>query len=493
MGGGMAVDLTHGAVAALVSGLGQVMGAVLQVVGAPGPAPAGTVAGTGQFGLVLSDGVHSLEAVLDVTMDGLVTAGLLRAGSVVRVLDYLYSYAANLRVFVVFQLEILQAECTLIGSPTIYEVSDAAQPKNGCYSDRLGIHRPDMISKVQQGVTNIACSRDQGLAGSSRAPRVEHAVNNLRGFYDLVSAQNTIDAKMQQLSLRNQGQGLAAPPTNWEGFDWTGNTYRTIAQIKDENFRMSSQPDLITVVAAVSQVDSGAFCYPSCALMFDGEKCNNKLKVDGDGWWCTRCLWRSQTCEYRYMLNCQISDHTGSTNATVLQQAAEEIIGYTAQELLMIKDVEKDGVKFEEIMQGILRRQCVLKLRVEGHGVMTKRSIVEAEKLESPNTSHLLGAIGNLLKSGSSPTPWQQGGLAPTARRPTNLQAPFRTFNNSYGSMRSTRGASYGRPADQLPRFSTPPPPYSSMMSTGGASYLRSLAGYLPQIPAAPLLGTRIM
>ncbi|XBJ13893.1 hypothetical protein VPH35_006008 [Triticum aestivum] len=483
MGGGMAADLTHGAVAALVSGLGQVMGAVLQVVGAPGPAPAGTVAGTGQFGLVLSDGVHSLEAVLDVTMDGLVTAGLLRAGSVVRVLDYLYSYAANLRVFVVFQLEILQAECTLIGSPTIYEVSD---PKNGCYSDRLGIHRPDMISKVQQGVTNIACSRDQGLAGSSRAPRVEHAVNNLRGFYDLVSAQNTIDAKMQQLSLRNQGQGLAAPPTNWEGFDCTGNTYRTIAQIKDENFRMSSQPDLITVVAAVSQVDSGAFCYPSCALMFDGEKCNNKLKVDGDGWWCTRCLWRSQTCEYRYMLNCQISDHTGSTNATVLQQAAEEIIGYTAQELLMIKDVEKDGVKFEEIMQGILGRQCVLKLRVEGHGVMTKRSIVEAEKLESPNTSHLLGAIGNLLKSGSSPTPWQQGGLAPTARRPTNLQAPFRTSNNSYGSMRSTRGASYGRPADQLPRFSTPPPPYSSMMSTGGASYLRSLAGQLPHISTPP-------
>lgn len=93
----MAADLTHGAVAALVSGLGQVMGAVLQVVGAPGPAPAGTVAGTGQFGLVLSDGVHSLEAVLDVTMDGLVTAGLLRAGSVVRVLDYRYSYATNRR------------------------------------------------------------------------------------------------------------------------------------------------------------------------------------------------------------------------------------------------------------------------------------------------------------------------------------------------------------------------------------------------------------
>ena len=199
------------------------------------------------------------------------------------IFSVVYSFNFLFRVFVVFQLEILQGECTLIGSPTIYEVSDAAQPKNGCYSDRLGIYRPDMISKVQQGVTNIACSRDQGLAGSSRAPRVEHAVNNLRGFYDLVSAQNTIYAKMQQLSLRNQGQGLAAPPKNWEGFDCTGNTYRTIAQIKDENFRMSSQPDLITVVAAVSQVDSGAFCYPSCALMFDGEKCNNKLKVDGDG------------------------------------------------------------------------------------------------------------------------------------------------------------------------------------------------------------------
>ncbi|EMS59944.1 hypothetical protein TRIUR3_06162 [Triticum urartu] len=80
MGGGMAADLTHGAVAALVSGLGQVMGAVLQAVGAPGLAPAGKLAPTG---------------TMDVTMDGLVTAGLLRAGSVVRVLDYRYSYATN--------------------------------------------------------------------------------------------------------------------------------------------------------------------------------------------------------------------------------------------------------------------------------------------------------------------------------------------------------------------------------------------------------------
>jgi hypothetical protein len=43
------------------------------------------------YGLLLSDGVHSQEGMLVTSLNGLVKAGLLRGGSVVRVLDYVCS------------------------------------------------------------------------------------------------------------------------------------------------------------------------------------------------------------------------------------------------------------------------------------------------------------------------------------------------------------------------------------------------------------------
>jgi hypothetical protein len=82
------------------------------------------------------------------------------------VFDFLF------RVIAVIQLEILQTECTLIGSPTFFD-ANASQPKLRSYSDSLGIHRHCMISRAEQGVTNIACYPDQSLLDSSNAARVE--------------------------------------------------------------------------------------------------------------------------------------------------------------------------------------------------------------------------------------------------------------------------------------------------------------------------------
>jgi replication factor A1 len=108
-------------------------------------------------------------------------------------------------VIVVIKLEILQTECTLIGSPTIFD-ANATQPKKIPYSDGVGIHRDWIISRAN---TNIACSPDQSLLGFSNAAGV-------------VPTQNTIDAKMQQLSLNSyQGQVLSTVGV----FNCPGNTY----------------------------------------------------------------------------------------------------------------------------------------------------------------------------------------------------------------------------------------------------------------------------
>jgi hypothetical protein len=83
MGGGMEADLTHGAVAAMSTADG--LRPVLQVVGAPAARGHGVVR---RYRVLLSDGVHSQQAFLQPSLNGLVTTGRLRDGSVIRVLDY---------------------------------------------------------------------------------------------------------------------------------------------------------------------------------------------------------------------------------------------------------------------------------------------------------------------------------------------------------------------------------------------------------------------
>ncbi|XP_047043122.1 replication protein A 70 kDa DNA-binding subunit C-like [Lolium rigidum] len=165
MGGGMEADLTHGAVEAMSRPAARLR-PVLQVV--CGPTARGN--GVPRYRVLLSDGMHSQQAILPTSVNGLVSTGRLRDGSVVRVLDYVSQSAYCGRVITVIQLEILQTECTLIGSPKIY----------------------------------------QGLFCSSVAAREEHAVNP---FYGPLLTQNTTNAKMQQLSLNShQGKNPVVPP-----------------------------------------------------------------------------------------------------------------------------------------------------------------------------------------------------------------------------------------------------------------------------------------
>lgn len=103
---------------------------------------------------------------------------------------------------------------------------------------------------------------------------------------------------------------------------------------------------------------------------------------------------------------CQIHDHTGSTYATVSQKAARDIIGRKAQEFYTIKDAVQNGQEFEKIMQGILGCEYLLKMsikKVAENGIIMKRVIVEAERLDSSNMSRrVLGAIDKLSKDNSS-------------------------------------------------------------------------------------------
>jgi replication factor A1 len=124
------------------------------------------------------------------------------------------------------QLEILQAEFTLIGCPMIYE-ANATQRIGVARSGSLGSHGPCFMSGAQQVVSNSSCFQGHGLLDSSVTPSVEPTVNNLL-FGECPSsmpAQGTVDAMMQQLSLNDyQNQRFVVTATG-DAFGSSGNTY----------------------------------------------------------------------------------------------------------------------------------------------------------------------------------------------------------------------------------------------------------------------------
>ncbi|XP_058103870.1 replication protein A 70 kDa DNA-binding subunit A-like [Magnolia sinica] len=174
---------------------------------------------------------------------------------------------------------------------------------------------------------------------------------------------------------------------------------KTIAQIKDEGLGRSEKPDWITVKATVSFVKVDNFCYTACPLMVGDRKCSKKVNNNGDGTWhCERCDQSFPECDYRYLLQLQIQDHTGLTWVTAFQESGEEIMGITAKDLYLLKYEEQDDVRFGEIVRSVLFTQYLFKLKVKEETYSdeqrVKSTIVKAEKINFASESkYLLGLI----------------------------------------------------------------------------------------------------
>ncbi|KAL6619660.1 hypothetical protein ACP70R_034799 [Stipagrostis hirtigluma subsp. patula] len=202
----MEVDLSRGAVARLAEGLP--LRPVLQVAEVARVAGGSTAAGAERYRILLSDGVHSQQGFLASSLNHLVSGGALRRGTVVRLLDYICSFVQGRRFIIVIQLEILQTEHALIGSPISYD-------PNGISCSRcIGSHEPCFMPGAQQ-VVNTSCFPGRGMLDSSIAPRAEHAVNNqpFGGCFVSLPSQNMVDAKMQQLSLNDHQNQMFAVTT----------------------------------------------------------------------------------------------------------------------------------------------------------------------------------------------------------------------------------------------------------------------------------------
>ncbi|KAM0877104.1 hypothetical protein ACQ4PT_035749 [Festuca glaucescens] len=212
---------------------------------------------------------------------------------------------------------------------------------------------------------------------------------------------------------------------------WT-DVRTTVRQIKDDNLGRSEKPNWITVMGTISNIIAENFCYPACTAEVNGTSCNKKVTNNGDGMWQgEKCDHSSQNCEYRYMLQCQIQDHTGTTTfATAFQEAGHDIIGLTAQDLFSMQT--EDAEKFAGIIRQTRFQLYIFKLKVKeetfSDEARVKATIVKAQKLDdtAKESRFLLGAIDNLLVDDGS-------GSAPGVNGAAAIYTGF-TSNNTYAT-----------------------------------------------------------
>ncbi|KAM3344444.1 replication protein A 70 kDa DNA-binding subunit A [Capsicum galapagoense] len=170
---------------------------------------------------------------------------------------------------------------------------------------------------------------------------------------------------------------------------------KTVSQIKDEGLGRSDKPDWVTVKATITFIKTDTFCYTACPLMIGYRQCNKKVTRSGNSiWQCDRCNQEFEECDYRYLLQAQIQDHTGLTWVTTFQESGKEILGCPAKELYRMKYEEADDARFSEIIRNCLSTQFMFRLKIKeefyGDEQRVKITVVKAEKVNHSTESRYI-------------------------------------------------------------------------------------------------------
>jgi replication factor A1 len=134
------------------------------------------------------------------------------------------------------------------------------------------------------------------------------------------------------------------------------------ALIKNEGLGMGEKPDYVSSTLYLAYTRAESYYYPACTLMYNGKQCLKKATDDGSGGFhCERCG-SSTTPEYRYILSCQIEDHTGVAWVSMFNETAPDALGISAGELRELEAV--DNERFRKIFADSTYKEFQMKLKV---------------------------------------------------------------------------------------------------------------------------------
>lgn len=151
-------------------------------------------------------------------------------------------------------------------------------------------------------------------------PDIDEA-HKLKGWYDVQG--------------RSENYASHAAVMGTTGAGGRKDQYKTIAAIKDEQLGMSEQADYFTLKATVIYVKSENIAYPACQT----ENCNKKvIELQPGEWRCEKCNLSFEQPHYRYIMQANVSDHTGQLWVSCFDETGRLLMGLDANELMAKKD-----------------------------------------------------------------------------------------------------------------------------------------------------------
>ncbi|RHZ81738.1 hypothetical protein Glove_117g547 [Diversispora epigaea] len=149
-----------------------------------------------------------------------------------------------------------------------------------------------------------------------------HEAKELRDWYQ------TIDENQEFNSFSGMGGGYIAMQEKIEN-------RKTIEQVKSENLGSGEKVDYFSSVAYVIFIKKENNYYPACA----NAGCNKKVSDENrdDGWYCEKCGRTFSEPNYRYIASISVADYTDSAWFQCFNDAAEIILGISANDLRQLK------------------------------------------------------------------------------------------------------------------------------------------------------------
>ncbi|KAI3790000.1 hypothetical protein L2E82_02809 [Cichorium intybus] len=302
----------------------------------------------------------------------------------------------------------------IIGIVTSVNPSVPILRKNGMETQRRILTITDQSSKsVEVTLWGDFCNREgqtlQELVNSGLTPVLAVKAGKVNDFTGktigtVSSTQLFIDPESTEANtlrtwFNTRGKNVISQSISRENGFSKPETRKTVSQIKDEGLGRSEKPDWVTIKATIIFIKTDSFCYTACPLTIGDRKCSKKVTKSGDfKWQCDRCNQEFEECDYRYLLQCQVQDHTGLTWVTAFQECGEEILGCNAKELYVMKYEEHDDEGFGNFIKSRLFAEVVLKLKIKeemyGEEQRVKITVVKVDKVDyGSNTKFLLDSI----------------------------------------------------------------------------------------------------
>lgn len=185
-----------------------------------------------------------------------------------------------------------------------------------------------------------------------------------------------------------------------------------ISQIRGEGLGLGDQAAWVQAVCYMTYARNENFSYPACTLTYNGKQCNKKLADttgDGTSWFCERCS-ANCTPEWRYILSCQLGDHSDASWVTAFNETAPDMLGTPAGQLNQW--MNEGNPKFSAVFRDAQFKQFIVKLRLSEDKYQEEKrlriNVVRVDPMSfKSETALTLDAI-NRLERGEMAYPLQQ-------------------------------------------------------------------------------------